>query len=368
MSKNIYKCKICSLEKDSHRKLLYHVNSIHGLNSEEYYLNCIDSRNTCIDCNTNVVYGGLNYGYPKRCKSCNVKHYHSLLSEEEKQNRYTKWQSAGAKCGGRKKGSKNTVPYVRTKPSVTDPYWLNTKEIIEKRKETWSNKSCSDLSNMISKQMQTAIKNGTLDKMGHFTYKGSFKPSNPHKYIGDITNIYYRSGWELDVMKWCDKNEDVESWASEEVIVSYLNIVDKKRHRYFVDFLIKFTNGKTYLVEVKPYKETQKPKQSKRKNNKSLIKETTTFATNQSKWHAADEFAKDRGWEFAIWTEKELQSLGILSKCRLPTNKAFKPLKKKNKNKKNIANGRLHPNSHSTVDGPLRSGPRIHLNPLVSKF
>lgn len=337
MSKNIYKCKICSLEKDSPRKLLYHINSEHELKSEEYYLSYIDSRRTCIDCGVDVVYQGLNYGFPKRCKSCNAKHSHSLLSKQEKQKRYIKWQSAGAKCGGRKKGSKNSVPYIRTKPSVTDPYWLHTKEVIEKRKETWSNKSEQDLSDMISKQIQTAIKNETLDKMGHFTYKGIFKPNNPDKYLGDIGNIYYRSGWELDVMKWCDKNENIESWVSEEIVITYLNIVDRKRHRYFVDFLIKFTSGKTYLVEVKPHKETQKPKQSKRKNNKSLIRETTTFATNQSKWHAAEEFAKDRGWEFVIWTEKELQSLGILSKSRLPTNKAFKPLKKiktkKNKSK-----------------------------------
>jgi hypothetical protein len=31
-----------------------------------------------------------------------------------------------------------------------------------------------------------------------------------------------------------------------------------------------------------------------------------TFIKNQSKWNAAEQYSKDRGWEFIIITEKQL--------------------------------------------------------------
>ena len=30
-----------------------------------------------------------------------------------------------------------------------------------------------------------------------------------------------------------------------------------------------------------------------------------------NKWEAADEYAKDNGYEFQVWTEKTLNSMGI---------------------------------------------------------
>jgi hypothetical protein len=36
-----------------------------------------------------------------------------------------------------------------------------------------------------------------------------------------------------------------------------------------------------------------------------------TYAKNQSKWKAADELCKDRGWIFEVWTEETLKNLGI---------------------------------------------------------
>ena len=71
------------------------------------------------------------------------------------------------------------------------------------------------------------------------TYKGRFAPKNPQKYKGDITNIVYRSLWELKFMKWCDLNSSVKEWGSEIVVVPYVSPLDKKVHRYFVDFYMK---------------------------------------------------------------------------------------------------------------------------------
>ena len=40
-------------------------------------------------------------------------------------------------------------------------------------------------------------------------YKGKFTPQNPSKYIGDNTNIIYRSMWERRCMKYFDINPSV---------------------------------------------------------------------------------------------------------------------------------------------------------------
>lgn len=144
------------------------------------------------------------------------------------------------------------------------------------------------------------------------TYKGKYRVQNPKKYGGDPTNVIYRSMWEKYVFKWCDENTSVVKWSSEEVIIPYLYEVDKRYHRYFADLKITMENGKTFLVEIKPFKELSPPTGDRR--TKRYITEGLTYVKNQNKWKAADEFAKDRGWEFVIWTEKELEAMGILPK------------------------------------------------------
>ena len=46
--------------------------------------------------------------------------------------------------------------------------------------------------------------------------KSLFKPSHPRKYKGDITNIICRSTWEKKFCHYCDLNENVIEWGSEE--------------------------------------------------------------------------------------------------------------------------------------------------------
>jgi hypothetical protein len=140
-------------------------------------------------------------------------------------------------------------------------------------------------------------------------YSGKFTPKNPQKYVGDYTNIIYRSSWECKVMTYLDKTEDVISWASEELIIPYISPVDRKYHRYFPDFLVKVRTKdnklRTILIEVKPKKQTQEPEKKKRVT-KQYINEVVTWGVNQAKWKAAEEYCLDRNWEFQIWTEKEL--------------------------------------------------------------
>ena len=139
--------------------------------------------------------------------------------------------------------------------------------------------------------------------------KGKFRPKYPQKYAGDPTNIIFRSSWELRFMVWADEKSSVVKWRSEETIIPYRSPIDNKIHRYFVDFQVqvrdKNGNLQTYLIEIKPEKQT-KPPEPQKKVTKKYLEEVVTWGTNESKWKAATEYAKDRGWNFLILTEKHL--------------------------------------------------------------
>ena len=40
-------------------------------------------------------------------------------------------------------------------------------------------------------------------------YSGKYKPLNPQKYKGNVSNIIYRSSWEKRFMIYCDKTRAV---------------------------------------------------------------------------------------------------------------------------------------------------------------
>lgn len=141
-------------------------------------------------------------------------------------------------------------------------------------------------------------------------YSGRYPVSNPQKYDGDSTKVFYRSLWERQVFKWCESNPQVIKWSSEETVIPYKCKTDNRIHRYFVDVKIKLESGETYLVEIKPKKETIAPKKPARQTKK-YVNEVMTYVKNQSKWEAAEEYCMQRGWKFVVWTEDTLKSLGI---------------------------------------------------------
>jgi hypothetical protein len=139
-------------------------------------------------------------------------------------------------------------------------------------------------------------------------YSGRFLPKNPKKYNGDSNNIIYRSSWEVRVMKYLDDHPNVLWWSSEELAIPYKSPIDNKVHRYFPDFIAKMKRKDgsvmTYVLEVKPEKQTKMP--VKRKKTQTYINETVTYAINQEKWRAAELFCFEHGWQFKLITEKEL--------------------------------------------------------------
>ena len=132
-------------------------------------------------------------------------------------------------------------------------------------------------------------------------YKGKFRPQNPKKYKGDYTKIIYRSGWELKFMNYLDRQPDVISWSSEEVIIPYKSPIDNKFHRYYPDFWVKTLKGES-LIEIKPKRQTLPPKENP-KHRRRYLKEVKTWGINSAKFAAAEQFCKSKGWEWRIITD-----------------------------------------------------------------
>jgi hypothetical protein len=139
--------------------------------------------------------------------------------------------------------------------------------------------------------------------------QGKFEPTNPLKYIGDVSNIKFRSSWEKKFMIWCDNTDAVVKWNSEELVIPYISPVDNRPHRYFVDAVIQVKDKsgklKMYAVEIKPKKETEIPKTPKRMS-KAYLKEIATYSVNQAKWKAATEWCESNDMSFTILTEDHL--------------------------------------------------------------
>ena len=111
-------------------------------------------------------------------------------------------------------------------------------------------------------------------------YQGKFNPQNPEKYKGDYNNIIYRSSWELKFMRYCDRNNAILEWGSEEFFIPYFDPTTKKVRRYFPDFIMKIKESsgkiKKYLIEIKPQRQTVPPVAGKKKR-KTLITEALTY-------------------------------------------------------------------------------------------
>ena len=110
-------------------------------------------------------------------------------------------------------------------------------------------------------------------------------------------------------MHYCDNTPSILEWNSEEIVIPYVSPIDNKVHRYFPDFYIKVRNVsgtvRREIIEVKPKRQCLPPKVPKRKTQKYL-KEVRTYGVNQAKFKAAEEYCKNRKYNFRILTEEHL--------------------------------------------------------------
>ena len=137
------------------------------------------------------------------------------------------------------------------------------------------------------------------------SYKGLYRPANPKKYVGNTKQIVYRSNLERKFMIYCDKNDNISQWASEELPIPYKSPRDNRIHRYFPDFIIKTSKGEKFIIEIKPYRQCKKPKLPKKKT-KNYIRESMEYAKNVAKWNSAKRYCSNNNFTFKIITEKDL--------------------------------------------------------------
>lgn len=135
----------------------------------------------------------------------------------------------------------------------------------------------------------------------------------PEKYKG-TRPITARSGWEISfIFKYLDINSSIVSWKSESTIIKYFSPVDGKYHRYYMDFSFtaKTPSGqeKEIWVEIKPFAQTQLPKEPKRKTQNYMY-QLRTYLVNQAKWETTKKIiqekqAQGQNIDFVIITEKD---------------------------------------------------------------
>lgn len=151
---------------------------------------------------------------------------------------------------------------------------------------------------------------------------GWYKVLNPAKFIPQHDNhmkstrmnengllLEYKSSLELKALKYADWNKHVTKYSLEPFPIPYIKPTDGKKHRYYIDMFIEFSNGTKFLVEIKSKGETTPPKKPSRKTDKTVAnyqKALQTYAINSAKWKAAEEFAAKNNMKFIILTEREL--------------------------------------------------------------
>ena len=143
---------------------------------------------------------------------------------------------------------------------------------------------------------------------------GKYVPTNPQKYIGDIHNIIYRSSWERKFCQYCDINPNIIKWSSEPLPIPYWSPIDKKEHKYFVDYYIQVKKAdntiENWFIEIKPenqYDINNRPKEPTgnitQKKIRSYNEKLKTWITNRAKFEAATRFAEARGYKFGAINE-----------------------------------------------------------------
>ena len=84
-------------------------------------------------------------------------------------------------------------------------------------------------------------------------------------------------------MKYCDNNEHILEWGSEEIVIPYRCPTDGRVHRYYPDFYVKLRDKdnvlKKYIIEIKPRKQTEPPKKPSRQTKKYLLEVNTFMKT-----------------------------------------------------------------------------------------
>ena len=136
--------------------------------------------------------------------------------------------------------------------------------------------------------------------------QGQYQVINPKKYVGQGTPRY-RSGWEHSFMRFCDTNDNVLQWASESIVIPYMNPITGKKSNYVPDFLITYRSKNNTvhaeLIEIKPKKQSII-------ESKMSSRDRAVVAINYAKWGAAQKWCARQGLAFRVITENDMFANG----------------------------------------------------------
>jgi hypothetical protein len=121
------------------------------------------------------------------------------------------------------------------------------------------------------------------------------------------------------MFQFLDTCESILEWSSEEIVIPYINPIDRKTHRYFPDFFLKYKTHQNEIreaiIEIKPSHEAKAvenegPRLTEGMSMKSKTRAVQTFVINKAKWNAAKDFCSKRGWKFFVLTEADICFFG----------------------------------------------------------
>lgn len=98
----------------------------------------------------------------------------------------------------------------------------------------------------------------------------------------------FRSSWEETMFQCLDLWDDVVAYEAEPFKIPYL--YEGAAHNYTPDIFVHFVDGRKEVWEIKPEGQTK-------------------LERNKAKWHAARDACANRGWEFEVITETEIEKL-----------------------------------------------------------
>jgi hypothetical protein len=136
---------------------------------------------------------------------------------------------------------------------------------------------------------------------------GNFRDYNPKKNRNNPeVPITYRSSYELLFMFKMEANNNVEWWASEQIVIPYIlkelkgkEFVDT-RHNYITDFTVVLRDGGKYICEVKPLAFSPK--------TESELRNSWPHYKNGQKWKYALQWCRNNGYTFRVINETHLKT------------------------------------------------------------
>lgn len=126
------------------------------------------------------------------------------------------------------------------------------------------------------------------DYKSNKTKKPTFKEGWFESLKNGGAKLYYRSGYEFEVYKCLENDNDVKSFKAEPFKVPYY--FENSWHNYIPDIKVEYKDGTIDIWEIKPKTQMSQEK-------------------NQAKWNAMNKYANNLGWGFSVINESGIDKL-----------------------------------------------------------